>query len=258
MLRATDKSAVYAGVWQGRDIVAKVLTTGDPYWQAQWRREAVIYRLLAATPPVPVPAVYHDGDGIRILERIAGPVMHPDRYPTESLPALVLESALAAFTAIGSWSPAAPLPDTDYPALHSRYRTHLPAAVNDRLTEAFTWRLPKQVFQHGDPLPSNILIREGECAVIDWEHAGSYLPGYDLAVLACVLSFQPGDVRAVIDAAVAGLNGVSYAINLALVAARERHVNLLWLPDCEQRRARLAAVDEVAAAAAGRLAALMA
>ncbi|MEK8108911.1 phosphotransferase [Micromonospora sp. M12] len=42
---------------------------------------------------------------------------------------------------------------------------------------------PARVTAHGDSLPANLLLNREHCALIDFEHTGSYLPGYDLALL---------------------------------------------------------------------------
>ncbi len=46
-------------------------------------------------------------------------------------------------------------------------------------------------FCHGDALLSNILLSPTGPVLVDWEHAGWYLPGYDLATLWAVLGDAP-------------------------------------------------------------------
>ncbi|MGW4945028.1 phosphotransferase [Actinoplanes sp. NPDC004185] len=76
------------------------------------------------------------------------------------------------------------MPATDWPARIRRYAAagDLPADVQQPLLEAVTDA--PLLFGHGDPLASNALVAAGEPLIfIDFEFAGMYPPGADLALL---------------------------------------------------------------------------
>ncbi len=77
-------------------------------------------------------------------------------------------------------------------------------------------------FCHGDALLSNILISPAGPVLVDWEHAGWYLPGYDLATLWTVLGDAPAARRQISQIAQsAGLaSRDAFLVNLMLVLTR--------------------------------------
>lgn len=78
-------------------------------------------------------------------------------------------------------------------------------------------------FCHGDALLSNILLSPAGPVLVDWEHAGWYLPGYDLATLWSVLGDAPVARRQISQIAqTAGpASRDAFLVNLMLVLTRE-------------------------------------
>ncbi|MGF6888564.1 aminoglycoside phosphotransferase (APT) family kinase protein [Nocardia sp. GAS34] len=50
-------------------------------------------------------------------------------------------------------------------------------------------------FNHADLLPTNLMLLESVATVIDWEFAGLYLPGYDLALAYTLLGAATPAIR---------------------------------------------------------------
>ena len=78
-------------------------------------------------------------------------------------------------------------------------------------------------FCHGDALLSNILLSPAGPVLVDWEHAGWYLPGYDLATLWSVLGDAPVARRQISQLAQAAGPAArdAFLVNLMLVLTRE-------------------------------------
>lgn len=78
-------------------------------------------------------------------------------------------------------------------------------------------------FCHGDALLSNILISPAGPVLVDWEHAGWYLPGYDLATLWTVLGDAPAARRQISQIAQSAgpASRDAFLVNLMLVLTRE-------------------------------------
>ncbi len=78
-------------------------------------------------------------------------------------------------------------------------------------------------FCHGDALLSNMLLTPAGPVLVDWEHAGWYLPGYDLATLWAVLGDAPVARRQISQLAqFAGpASRDAFLVNLMLILTRE-------------------------------------
>lgn len=95
---------------------------------------------------------------------------------------------------------------------------------------------------HGDPLPANLLLADGRCTIIDFEHCGRYPPGYDLALRYTIGAPASLTLAQAITGRVSGHDlTVGFAVNLALLVAREIRLHTP-LPDSAQKTHRLAAL----------------
>jgi aminoglycoside phosphotransferase (APT) family kinase protein len=244
--RVSDKSVLALGERDGQPVVIKALRTGDPFWVAKFAREIGVYQAFATTPPpVRVPRLVHtDGHTVLVLEYISGRPLDRERYPGTPVPAAILGAALTTVSAFGRWCPPPGVlaPVFDYPDRIARY--HRAGFLDDADRAALQALLPAaggtDAVQHGDPLPSNLLLSgPGECVLIDWEFTGLFLPGFDLALMHAVLAQTP-EARDQVEVLVAeaGIEA-AFAINQAMVLSRELRLHT-ELPPGAFRDRRLA------------------
>jgi hypothetical protein len=260
VLRCSGKTLLAAGDLAGRPVVVKVLLDGGGFWQARWRHEIGIYRAFAQEPPpVRVPALVRT-DGVRflVLERLDARPLDTERYPGHRLTAAQTEPCLAAVRALSTWRPASGqfAPVWDYPDRVSRYHAagHLTDTDRDALHRLLARCGRAGEIGHGDPLPSNMLLTaDGGCALVDWEFAGTFLPGFDLAMLHTLLGANTPAIRTRIDQVVTD-TGIQeqFAVNLAMVLTRELRIHR-ELPDSPERARRLAFLDTAWTQARDRL-----
>ena len=144
-----------------------------------------------------------------------------------------IRAALGAICRLNSWRPPAGTFDAplDYAARISRY--HELGLLTDRdlgdlqkLLHGIALATGRQgmgQFCHGDALLSNILISPTGPVLVDWEHAGWYLPGYDLATLWSVLGDAPVARRQISQIAQSSgpASRDAFLVNLMLVLTRE-------------------------------------
>jgi aminoglycoside phosphotransferase (APT) family kinase protein len=165
---------------------------------------------------------------VLIIERLPGACPHSDRYPPR-LPEFVVTGMIDALTAFASWQPPpGPLstPATDWPARIRRYAAagDLPEDVQQPLLEAVV--SAPLVFGHGDPLASNALVADEEpLTFIDFEFAGTYPPGADLALLGVWLGHHdPSAEQRCAQIAEAGGSLNAYRAMRVLWLAREQRL----------------------------------
>lgn len=246
----TDKAIVAVGRHNGEPVVIKLLTTPDPYWRLRRAHEIGVYRRFETDPPaVLTPRLIHaDGDGLMLLTMIPGVRLHDARHADTDLSAAAVAAVLDALNAVPTWTPTT-LPAAPIADYQGRVDAeHAAGLIDDQNRDTISNLIvdcgDHREIQHGDPLPANLLLHGHNCGLVDWEHAGPYLPGWDLAVLDTVAGAASPRLRAAIDATVAA-RGIrdAYRINLALVVAREIRIHRS-LPSTDVLRAgRLAALD---------------
>ncbi|MCX5112746.1 aminoglycoside phosphotransferase family protein [Streptomyces sp. NBC_00378] len=236
VLRRSGRSVLLVGSTGRATAVAKCLLDHSPAWSERFRHEIAAYRAFVRhRPPVRVPRlIAADPENCTlVIERMPGRVAALTRHPSEAPPRADIRAALGAISRINAWRPApglfeAPL---DYASRIARY--HELGLFTDRdlgdlqkLLHGLAHAGGRQgtgQFCHGDALLSNILLSPTGPVLVDWEHAGWYLPGYDLATLWTVLGDAPAARRQISQLAQA--NGPAardaFLVNLMLVLTRE-------------------------------------
>ena len=198
--------------------VAKCLLDHSPAWAERFRHEIAAYRAFVRhRPPVRVPRlIAADPDNCTlVIERMPGRVAALQRHPVEAPPRADITGGARRdlpaqrLAAAGRRCSTRPL---DYAARISRY--HELGLLTDRdlgdlqkLLHGIAHAAGRQgmgQFCHGDALLSNILLSPAGPVLVDWEHAGWYLPGYDLATLWSVLGDAPVARRQISQLAQAG------------------------------------------------------
>ncbi|MBZ4014839.1 aminoglycoside phosphotransferase family protein [Streptomyces purpurogeneiscleroticus] len=231
VLRRGGKSVLLVGTTGRTTAVAKCLLDHSPAWVERFRHEIAAYRAFVRhRPPVRVPRlVAADPDNCTlVVERMPGRVASVQRHPTDGPPRADVRAALGAICRINLWRPPAGMFDAplDYGNRIGRY--HDLGLLTDRdlgdlqkLMHGIA-HSPGQ-FCHGDALLNNVLLSPAGPVLLDWEHAGWYLPGYDLATLWSVLGDAPVARRQISQLAQAAGPAArdSFLVNLMLVLTRE-------------------------------------
>ncbi|MDT0436627.1 MULTISPECIES: aminoglycoside phosphotransferase family protein [Streptomyces] len=236
VLRRSGRSVLLVGTTGRSTAVAKCLLDHSPVWSERIRHEIAAYRsFVRHRPPVRVPRlIAADPDNCTlVIERMPGRVAALQRHPLESPPRADIRAALGAICQLNAWRPpagtfGAPL---DYAVRISRY--HELGLLTDRdlgdlqkLLHGIAHAAGRQgmgQFCHGDALLSNMLLSPAGPVLVDWEHAGWYLPGYDLATLWALLGDAPMARRQISQIAQTGGPAArdAFLVNLMLVLTRE-------------------------------------
>jgi Phosphotransferase enzyme family len=173
----------------------------DP-WSRHFAYELRVNQLLTRhRPPVPTPRLLgHDRKTLTLeFEAIDGHRLGP-KFPLD-LSVKDLEGLIALATALRSyrhrprWLRTLPIRSR----LRRAARTGLLTACEYRALQERTAQTEiRWVFAHADINPSNVVVARDGLFVLDWEWAGLYPEGYDLAFLWFVLIDLP-DARSVVE-----------------------------------------------------------
>ncbi|MET7951803.1 hypothetical protein [Micromonospora sp. NPDC005324] len=226
VVHRTDKAVVATGRRDGQPVIVKLLTTDDPYWVSRRQHELRMYELFTdQPPPVRVPRVLYADAYLTVLAQLPGRRLDDQRHLTRDVSPATAQLVLNTLDALAAWRPTPPLPQpVDY---HGRIDAEHAAGILDDADQHALHTLvdqlgPDRVTAHGDPLPANLLLDRERCTLIDFEHTGSYLPGYDLALLHIVgAAASPTLTAAVAERVHTADITTAYYVNLLLLACRE-------------------------------------
>ncbi|MFF1482693.1 aminoglycoside phosphotransferase family protein [Streptomyces sp. NPDC058301] len=235
VLRRSGRSVLLVGTTGRATAVAKCLLDHSPAWAERFRHEIAAYRAFVRhRPPVRVPRlIAADPDNCTlVIERMPGRAAALSRHPVEAPPRADVRAALGAIGRVNAWRPPAEMftRPLEYAQRIARY--HELGLFTDRdLSDlqkllhglAHSGRPVAWQFSHGEALLTNILLSPAGPVLVDWEHAGWYLPGYDLATLWAVLGDAPVARRQISQAAQAAGPAArdAFLVNLMLVLTRE-------------------------------------
>ncbi len=181
-------SLVVGGTLDGVEALAKVRT---PDWRRQCLREIDTYDLFdAVPPPVPVPRRFASDKerAVLVMERLAGEVLAPDRFPVTPVSPKDLAGVLAAVERLRHWRPApAEGWSVDYRGMLDGVRAQ--GVFDDEhwtsLLRLLELSGPPREFGHGDLVLANVVRSRGREVLIDWASSALYLPCLDLASSGC-------------------------------------------------------------------------
>ncbi|MEU3872304.1 MULTISPECIES: aminoglycoside phosphotransferase family protein [Streptomyces] len=234
VLRRSARSILLVGTTGRSTAVAKCLLDESPAAVERFQQEIAAYRAFVRhRPPVRVPRlIVADPDqGALVMERMPGRPAALQRHPVDTLPRADVRAALGAVCRVNLWRPPAGLFDMplDYGRRIARY--HELGLLTDRdmgdLQKLLHGLAHVQgQFCHGDAQLSNVLLSPAGPVLVDWDNAGWYLPGYDLATLWTVLGDAPVARRQISQHAQAAgpTSRDAFLVNLMLVLTREIRV----------------------------------
>ncbi|MFC7217740.1 aminoglycoside phosphotransferase family protein [Streptomyces polyrhachis] len=231
VLRRSSRSVLLIGTTGRTTVVAKCLIDRSPAWIERFQHEIATYRTFVRhKPPVRVPRlIAADPEHCTlVIERSPGRVAALQRHPVEPPPRADVRSVLGAICRVNLWRPPAGVFNAplDYP--REMRRLHELGLLTDRDLSDMQSLLhglahgPGQ-FCHGDALLSNMLLSPAGPVLVDWERAGWYLPGYDLATMWAVLGDAAEARRQISQLAQAAGPAArdAFLVNLMLVLTRE-------------------------------------
>ncbi|MFJ2081240.1 phosphotransferase [Micromonospora chokoriensis] len=159
------------------------------------------------------------------VDQLPGQRLDDQRHLTRDVSPATAQLVLDTLDTLAHWMPALPLPQpVDY---HGRTDADRAAGLLDDADQHALHTLvdqlgPHRVTAHGDSLPANLLLDGEHCALIDFEHTGSYLPGYDLAMLHIVgAAASPTLTTAIAERVRTAGISTAYHVNLLLLTCRE-------------------------------------
>ncbi|MEU8925590.1 phosphotransferase [Kitasatospora sp. NPDC048545] len=237
VLREGSRHILVAGTIGRAPVVAKCLApqaVRSEYFEqlvADFHHEVAVYRAFVRhRPPVRLPrlvAADHDRC-VLVMERVPGRPAARERHPVNAPTPGEVRALLTAVRTLNLWRPPTDVfqPRLDYQLEIARY--HSVGQLTDRDAGDLRGLLhglghtPLQLC-HGDALLSNMLLAPSGPVLVDWEQAGWYLPGYDLAVLWSVLSGDSAARRQISQLAQSGgtMARDAFLVNLVLVLMRE-------------------------------------
>jgi aminoglycoside phosphotransferase (APT) family kinase protein len=187
VLAETAKSVVRSGWFEGRRVVCKQLTSIESFWVARFANEIDAYRRLGETGSVVAPVLRWYSPTALIVDLAEGTPLGRGRHPGR-VDRAMLAAVLGALDVVPSLRGGRG-DDTDDD--RERLERYAGSGQIDGGTARLLARLLDVevglVFQHGDVIPPNVIVGAGGVVLLDWEFAGWYRPGRDLAVLATCL-----------------------------------------------------------------------
>ncbi len=211
-------------------MIVKLFIAGDPYWQRKVANEIdTLVHFRDDPPPIDVPDLIAADPqrGVVIVGRLPGAVLADQRHPTSAPDPRVLAELLETLDRLAAWRPNADVfaREGNYMHRFARYQERGILDADDmRSLEVLVKRHDESshVFCHGDVLPANVLTTPAGVALIDWEFAGSLLPGYDAALLWTLHGGHPEARRQIEEHVAAGaVDPDCFLVNLAMTVTRE-------------------------------------
>ena len=245
----TGKSSVYAATLDGCPVAIKGIISENVYYQETFRNGLVIYSRFDTNPVDCAPSILalNDSPPYVILQQVPGSPLSLERYLDPNQ--VTWDKMMEIVHVLESFGRYQGIPVESKEAVIKAYRKRWTKYVERKiftqedfdilakLEKCADW-LPE--FNHGDTVPSNIFDDNGTIKIIDWEFAGSYVPGYDISVLWAICGNIPPIQRKLEDNYLSNMRKVqlTFACNLLNVASRELHIHLA-LPENHVLRSRL-------------------
>lgn len=226
-LNSSDKSFVAIGTRNDIKVIVKVLISQENTWKAKFAHEILIHDLFnKEIIPFKFAKSLFSGDNWLIIEYIQGKEILADRYPDNILSQELVRNILNLSALISSWDCKNKkiLKIWGYEKKLEKYyeRGFISSEEKNILNDLLPAYIKELEFNHGDLLLSNIMINSSnEYIPIDWEFAGLFIPGFDLALLHTIL-IKNDYARKSIEKIIYSKNmNIPFLINKVFIMIRE-------------------------------------
>jgi thiamine kinase-like enzyme len=236
-LNSSDKSFVAIGEKSEIKVIVKILMSQEKIWKDKFIYETSIHNLFKEeknTIPFNFIDVLYSSNNCFIAEYIDGKEISSDRYPNSFLSESTIKNILNLQDLISSWR----CKNTDFlkvwnyqEKLEKYYIKGFLSKEEHSILSDLLLKENELEFNHGDLLLSNIMIDSNNRYIpIDWEFAGLFIPGFDLALLDTLL-IKNDYARKSIEKIVYSKNmKIPFLINKVFVVMREIKIHR-ELPD---------------------------
>ena len=235
-----EKSTVVKLEKDGQLYIGKWLNTNKDGWPEKFRDEQKAYKVFLAHPPQFRTPKRHleSTDEILIISYIDAEPLSHNRYILTPLTPEKRNVCLDVCHNLIDWHLTGThgLKPYDYPTRFDKLisRGQIQKSTAEKLANNFQNQTHSYVPQHGDLIPTNILLDENmNPTLIDWEYARTYHPGFDLALLQITLMGDPVAQQNIDDLVRRKGIQAPFLLNKAIVLLREIwiHENLAHKED---------------------------
>jgi thiamine kinase-like enzyme len=234
------KSIVCEAISPIGQVAIKTVISNSEFYLNSFLNEISIYKTFKHTAPLcNVPELHYISNDQRtiVLDYLVGEALNTSRYPEhESIENNIkllrnLRETLQVLRNYNAYTLGTrerileKYKERWHKYIQRGIYTEADLKILNKLEQLSCWR-PE--FNHGDPIPSNILLDlNKKIYLIDWELAGAYLPFYDIAVLWAV-SLKNVNFQSEIEDYHLSLTEVErlcFATNILNVASRKIWIN---------------------------------
>lgn len=234
IIAETCKSKVVFGRLNNKPVVVKILSLGVAHWRDKFANEIKIYRCFSnyGAPVKIVKVVYSNiRKGIIVYEQLMAQPLSHARYPADPAQFKYCQRIVSDIEKISGYRH---LPRQANAGDNNFWIRKASNYTNSGILNSYDLNKIKHLlnisgrgveFAHGDLLFTNCLIfdQDDSVAYLDWEFAGYYLKGYDLALLWIIMMKSPDSRKYILDHVFASQKDFpcEFFINLFLLIARE-------------------------------------
>lgn len=249
VIAETGKSKVFSGRINNTPVFVKILSLADAYWKNKFTNEIKTYRVFSRheAPVKTLKVIYSNiHKGIIVYEQLMAQSLSHARYPADPAQFTYCQHIVADIKKISGYKH---LPRQANAGDNKRWIRKASDYTNSGILNSDDLDKIKHLlnisghdveFAHGDLLFTNCLIldQDDSVAYLDWEFAGYYLRGYDLALLWIIMMKSPDSREYILDHIFASQKDFpcEFHINLFLLVAREIkiHKEAKNLPGCRK------------------------
>mgnify|MGYP006270715347 CR=1 FL=1 len=236
-LQDNEKSTVVLLKKDNHLFIGKWLNVHSGSWPEKFQNEQQTYKTFENLPPAFSVPKRHPASTVDLLivSYLKAKPYTPERHILSPLPEDIRLAYLNLCRDLVNWqySGQNDLHTYDYNARFKKLieRKRVTPEVYEKLVRNYKAQSHTLAPQHGDLIPTNILLdAKNQPALIDWEYAHRYLPGFDLAMLQITTMGDPQFVQAIDQLVHEKGIEAPFNLNKAIVLLREIQIHEV-IPD---------------------------